>query len=184
MTDFNKTTSIDLCEILRKATDEAFNEYLSNLTSEQLNTHDELGYLLIHYDMFPISRLKALLDKGVDPNIPDLNEGNTALHWAVLSNWDWQKMEMLLEYGASPYIRNNQGHNVVDSLRSDWRMKNRCSCNLRFKCLACWVINRANSYITLISNYLRHTETLFMIMLQNIDIDIDEECLNKRRRKD
>ena len=185
MTDFNEKTALQINDIFRNLSDEEFNQRLSKLTADDLNKPDDLGYVMLHYGMMYKERLKALLDKGADPNIADNTNGYTALHWALLGNWDYQKIQLLLDYGACVYKKNNVGRNVIDSLKHEMKYYHlRCSCKMNFKCLSCWQLNRSESYVRLISNHINRHETLFRMMLESVDIDDHEECSNKRKRKD
>ena len=55
---------------------------------------------------------KLLLQYNANPNIRD-NDGNTPLYRAFLKN-DTDKMELLLQNGADPYIQNDNGRNIFN----------------------------------------------------------------------
>ncbi len=58
------------------------------------------------------NQVKALLQKGADPNIQD-SSGNTALMEAA-KRQNFPMVQILLQYGAWPSIRNNQGLSAED----------------------------------------------------------------------
>ena len=59
--------------------------------------------------------LEHLLEHGLDINSVEnvTGEGLTALHAAALSN-NFSGVELLLEYGADPYLKDNKGHTALE----------------------------------------------------------------------
>jgi len=165
--------------LLKTITDKQFNDYMTNITKADIDKYEENGFAMLHYTHSNINRLRAILDKRPDVNIKDKTHyGNTPLHWGTTCHVHWFQIELLLEYGASPYIKNNYGRDVFEQIEHVKKDKNYCSCEHQNKCLNCWSVTRLDKYIMLISNYQNHHRTLFSMMFS----DIDEYNLNKKRR--
>jgi ankyrin repeat protein len=73
--------------------------------------------ILHHYvqsrtDYFPVERLRALVESGMDPRVVD-NEGSTLLHLAVMSynggSSSVQLIHQLLDYGISVNVQDKEG---------------------------------------------------------------------------
>ncbi|TMW63547.1 hypothetical protein Poli38472_002488 [Pythium oligandrum] len=61
--------------------------------------------------------VSLLLEFGVNPNAHDVsNQGNTALHYAAMSN-QVESVKVLLRMGADPFVLNNYGHAAIDLAR-------------------------------------------------------------------
>ena len=61
-----------------------------------------------------IETLTFLLDHKADPNLQALNNGNTALHFAIASGDNPQKVLLLLQRGANPTVTNGWGKTPLD----------------------------------------------------------------------
>jgi ankyrin repeat protein len=61
-----------------------------------------------------IETLTFLLDHKADPNLQSLNNGNTALHFAITSGDHPKKVLLLLQRGANPTITNSLGKSPLD----------------------------------------------------------------------
>lgn len=57
--------------------------------------------------------VKALLSAGSNPNLPDDDDGNYPLHFAVL-NKNLALVKALVNAGANPKAKNKSGQSVVD----------------------------------------------------------------------
>jgi ankyrin repeat protein len=57
--------------------------------------------------------VKLLLEHGANPNIQDYKYGWTPLHFAV-KNCHVDVARVLLDYGADPTIRDNEGRTPLD----------------------------------------------------------------------
>jgi len=63
-----------------------------------------------------IDVMKALLEKGADPNVQD-KHGDTPLHMAAMNGFA-DRVELLLHYDAKPTIRNAGGKTPLDVAKS------------------------------------------------------------------
>ena len=70
----------------------------------------EFGWTPLHISDLEFSKL--LLQYNANPNIRD-NDGNTPLYRAFMKN-NTDKMELLLQYGADPYIQNDRERNIFN----------------------------------------------------------------------
>lgn len=159
--------------------EQEYNDYLSKCTKEDINKHGKDGFSILHHIHRNLNRLRAILDKGPDVNIKDITKtGNTPLHWAVVSHNKVEHIKLLLEYGASPYIKNNYDRNVFEEVDHVIGEIFSCSCGGEFKCVHCWSIRRLQKDVIMISNHWNQHQTLFSMMFS----DIDEYNSNKKRR--
>ena len=81
-----------------------------------INTQNYKKYTLLNYstycDKFDISIY--LISNGADVNTPD-HCGDTPLHNLLIDGvFHEQLVELLLEHGADPYIKNNNGWTPID----------------------------------------------------------------------
>ncbi|KAL4914971.1 ankyrin repeat-containing domain protein [Aspergillus aurantiobrunneus] len=79
----------------------------------EINGSWHLRLSAIHWAM-PYSKpnipmLELLLQRGIDPNIGDLDRGNTVLHWAAMDGFG-DVVELLLEHGADVNVADHVGH--------------------------------------------------------------------------
>jgi ankyrin repeat protein len=75
---------------------------------------DDKGNTFLHsavYEELP-ELVQYLLDKGVDPNIPNA-DGDTCLHFAMRTN-NQELIYILIEQGALIYVKNSKRETPVD----------------------------------------------------------------------
>lgn len=84
-----------------------------------------------------LKRVRELLDAGVDVNLVDYDNGNTALHYAC-SNGAKQTMELLIQRGANVNATNDRGLTPLHMLITK-----------RYDALALWLVRHgADLHIT------------------------------------
>lgn len=62
------------------------------------------------------SLVQQYLEDGIDPNLKNPVTGYTPLHYACWNNY-YDIVELLLQYGANPLIKNNEGENSLETAR-------------------------------------------------------------------
>ena len=75
-----------------------------------------------------IETLTFLLDHQADPNLQSLNNGNTALHFAITGGDHPQKVLLLLQRGANPSIKNSWGKTPLELAK--FYKRNQCIATL------------------------------------------------------
>jgi ankyrin repeat protein len=75
-----------------------------------------------------VDTLTFLLDNKADPNLQALNNGNTALHFAITSGDHSQKVLLLLQRGANPTIKNSWGKTPLELAK--FYKRNQCIATL------------------------------------------------------
>lgn len=62
------------------------------------------------------SLVQQYLEDGIDPNLKNPVTGYTPLHYACWNNF-YDIVDLLLQYGANPLIKNNEGENSLETAR-------------------------------------------------------------------
>lgn len=145
---------------------EFLNEYKIDL-----NEPDSLGYTAVHYYYKKPSIYSLILDQGVDVNKQD-EHGNTALIWAARCSFPVKHVQILLEHGARIDIKNDEGLDMIDTIKERLKMLN-CGCkskdSIPISCIDCWCRGRLRKSLIVIDNHEKKLSTLFMMLLPLLD---------------
>ncbi|AAV50367.1 ankyrin containing protein [Acanthamoeba polyphaga mimivirus] len=112
-----KTPLMLLCKNCQQYLENEAVDVLIKYGKANINYQNSIGETALIYlcrISFMSESVQFLLEKGANPNIQD-NSGNTALHYAVKRH-EFEMVEILLRYNASPEIINKKGKNVFSNM--------------------------------------------------------------------
>ena len=101
---------------LDRKTQQAFLEDMYETVRQNEAEKHRNQYLMHKVKKGDLETVEKLLSEGIDINAADRELGNTALFYAIINN-DEKMVELLMNNGANPYIKNIKGFNPHDAAK-------------------------------------------------------------------